>query len=133
MFATKNAPQVVNPLERRRVARKGRGRGGLTRRPAPSQMEQLQKLQARMAEVQEELAQATVTATAGGGAVTVVMNGQQAVHSVEIAPEAVDPEDVEMLQDLILVAVNEAIERSQELAAERMGELTGGLGLPGIF
>ena len=105
----------------------------MTRRPASSQLEQVQKLQARMAEVQEELAQATVTATAGGGAVTVVMNGQQAVHSVEIAPEAVDPEDVEMLQDLILVAVNEAIERSQELAAERMGELTGGLGLPGIF
>ncbi len=86
-----------------------------------------------MAEVQEELAYTTVTATAGGGAVTIVMNGQLAVQSVTIAPEAVDPEDIEMLQDLILVAVNEAIEKSQELAAERMGELTGGLGLPGIF
>jgi DNA-binding YbaB/EbfC family protein len=93
----------------------------------------VQKLQVKMAEVQEELARSTVTATAGGGAVRVVMNGQLEVQSVEIAPEAVDAEDIEMLQDLILVAMNEAIESSQGLAAERMGELTGGLGLPGIL
>ena len=80
-------------------------------------------------QTQEELGQKTVSATAGGGVVEVVMTGHQRVQSITIAPEAVDPEDVEMLQDLIVAAVNEALERSQSLAAEQMGALTGGLGL----
>ena len=95
-------------------------------------MAQLQKLQDEMAKTQEKLADETVEVTAGGGTVKAVMNGKQKLVSLTIAPEAVDPEDVEMLQDLVLAAVNEAVERSHELAAERMNALTGGLGLPGL-
>ncbi len=93
---------------------------------------QLQKLQDEMAKTQEKLADETVEVTAGGGMIKAVMNGKQSLLSITIAPEAVDPDDVEMLQDLIVAAVNEAVERSQALAAERMNALTGGLGLPGL-
>ena len=93
---------------------------------------QLQKLQEEMAKTQEKLADETVEVTAGGGTIKAVMNGKQQLVSITIAPEAVDPEDVEMLQDLIVAAVNEALERSQALAAERMNAVTGGLGLPGL-
>ncbi len=93
---------------------------------------QLQKLQDEMAKTQEKLADETVEVTAGGGMIKAVMNGKQSLLSITISPEAVDPDDVEMLQDLIVAAVNEAIERSQALAAERMNALTGGLGLPGL-
>jgi len=96
-------------------------------------MKQIQQLQAQMAKVQEELAEETVTASVGGGAVTVVMNGQQEVCAVTIDPEAVDPEEVEMLQDLIMAAVNEAMRKSQGLAQERMSPLTGALGIPGLL
>ena len=92
-------------------------------------MRQMQQMQKNLAKAQQELEEATVEASSGGGAVTVTMNGHQKVLSINIAKEAVDPEDVEMLQDLIIAAVNEAIERSQSLAAEQMGALTGGLGL----
>ncbi len=95
-------------------------------------MAQLQKLQDEMAKTQEKLADETVEVTAGGGMIKAVMNGKQKLVSITISPEAVDPEDVEMLQDLILAAVNEAVERSNALAAERMNALTGGLGLPGL-
>jgi hypothetical protein len=91
--------------------------------------QQIMKIQEQMLQTQEELGEKTVTATAGGGVVEVVMTGHQRVESITIDPEAVDPEDVEMLQDLIIAAVNEALERSQALAAEQMGALTGGLGL----
>jgi len=91
-------------------------------------MHQIQKLQEEMMHTQEALGDEKVTVTAGGGAVTVVMTGHQRVESITLDPEAVDPTDVEMLQDLITAAVNEAIERSQALAAQRMGALTGGLG-----
>jgi len=96
-------------------------------------MAQLQKLQEEMARTQERLAEETVEVTVGGGMVTVVMNGHQKLLSIAIAKEAVDPEDVEMLQDMILAAVNEAIERSQGLAADKMSALTGGLKLPGLM
>jgi len=96
-------------------------------------MQQIQELQARMLEVQEALAGETVTVTVGGGAVTVVMTGQQKIQSIAIDPEVLDPDDVEMLQDLITAAVNEAVEQSQELAAQRMSALTGGLQLPGLM
>ncbi|MGD9117862.1 MAG: YbaB/EbfC family nucleoid-associated protein [Dehalococcoidia bacterium] len=95
-------------------------------------MQQAQELQARLAKVQKELAEATVEATAGGGAVTVVITGQQQVKSIKIAPEAINPDDVEMLEDLVLAAVNEALTKSQELAAERMSKVTGGLNIPGL-
>jgi nucleoid-associated protein EbfC len=96
-------------------------------------MGQLQRLQEEMARAQESLSQETVEVTVGGGAVRAVMNGQQKLLSMVISPEVVDPQDVEMLQDMILAAVNEAIERSQGLAADRMGSLTGNLSIPGLM
>jgi nucleoid-associated protein EbfC len=93
----------------------------------------LRDMQNRLAKMQEELAAATVEATAGGGAVKVVMTGQQQVQAVTIDPAAVDPDDVEMLQDLIVAAVNEALGKSQQLAAGQMSKLTGGMKIPGLF
>ncbi len=95
-------------------------------------MKQVQKMQAEMARVQEELGQKTVEATAGGGAVTVVADGHQKIRDVRIDPAAVDPEDVEMLQDMIVAAVNEALRKARELAAEELGKVTSGLNLPGM-
>jgi len=99
----------------------------------PDMMRQVQKLQEEMLKAQEALGEEMITVTAGGGAISVVMTGQQEIQSISIAPEVVDPEDVEMLEDLVTAAVNEALERSQELAAERMGALTGGLSIPGLM
>ena len=96
-------------------------------------MRQVQKLQEEMLKAQEALGEEMITVTAGGGAISVVMTGQQKVQSISIAPEVVDPDDVEMLEDLVTAAVNEALERSQELAAARMGALTGGLSIPGLM
>ncbi|KAF1085876.1 Nucleoid-associated protein [Sporotomaculum syntrophicum] len=96
-------------------------------------MKQVQKMQADMAKMQEELANRTVESTAGGGVVRVVANGRQEIVSVEIKPEAVDPEDVEMLQDLVLTAVNEALKLAQDMMTKEMGKLTGGLNIPGLF
>jgi DNA-binding YbaB/EbfC family protein len=95
-------------------------------------MRQAQELQAKLAKTQEELADITVEASSGGGAVKVTINGQQQVQSVKISPEAIEPDDVELLEDLVLTAVNEAITKSQELAAKRLGKLTGGLNIPGL-
>ena len=95
-------------------------------------MKQAQKMQKQMMEIQEELANRTVEASVGGGMVTVVANGQQDILSIRIDPEVVDPTDVEMLQDLILAAVNEAHRRAQELMNEEMSKLTGGLKIPGL-
>ncbi|MEO2140467.1 MAG: YbaB/EbfC family nucleoid-associated protein [Thermoleophilia bacterium] len=98
-------------------------------------MKQMQKMQEDMARAQEQLAQETVSASAGGGAVTATVTGALELVSVEISPDAVDPEDVEMLQDVIVAAVNEAMRAAQELANQRMGAVTGGLsglGLPGF-
>jgi len=95
-------------------------------------MQQIQKLQEEMVKTQEALGEETLEVTAGGGAITVVISGHQRLQSITIDPAVVDPEDVEMLQDLILAAVNEAIERSQELVASRLGSLTGGLNIPGL-
>ena len=95
-------------------------------------MGQLQRLQDEMAMAQEKLGEETVEVTIGGGVVRAVMNGPQQMISITIDPEAVDPDDVEMLQDMVLAAVNEAIESSQGLAADRMSALTGGLNIPGL-
>ena len=95
-------------------------------------MRQAQELQAKMAKVQQELAEATIEASSGGGAVKVIVNGQQQVLSVKISPEAIEPDDVEMLEDLVMTAVNEALNKAQEMAAKRMGKLTGGLNIPGL-
>jgi len=96
-------------------------------------MKQVKKMQQQMMKAQEELATKTVEGTAGGGVVTVVVNGHKNVLSVTIKPEAVDPEDVEMLQDLVLTAVNDAMAKADELANQDMGKFTGGLNLPGLF
>ena len=95
-------------------------------------MRQAQELQAKLAKAQQELAETTVEASSGGGAVKVTINGQQQIQSVKISPEAIEPDDVELLEDLVLTAVNEAIAKSQELAAKRLGKLTGGLNIPGL-
>jgi len=95
-------------------------------------IQQAQQLQAQLMKAQEELGQMTVEASSGGGAVTVVMNGQQQIQTVKISPEVVDPEDVEMLEDMVLSAVREAQVKAQELAGKHMGGLTGGLNIPGL-
>jgi DNA-binding YbaB/EbfC family protein len=95
-------------------------------------MKQAQKMQAQMAKVQEELAQKTVEASAGGGMVTVVVNGKQEIMSLTIEPEVIDASDKEMLQDLVVAAVNEGLRKSQEMVAEEMKKITGGLQIPGL-
>lgn len=109
---------------------KGKGQRIRASQPGgrPDMRQQIQKLQEQMMQTQDALGEEMVTVTAGGGVVQVVMTGHQRVESITIDPEVVDPEDVEMLQDLVTAAVNEAIEKSQAMAAERMGALTGGLG-----
>ena len=95
-------------------------------------MHQAQKLQEKLAKAQQELSDATLEASSGGGVIKVTINGQQQVKSVKISPEVINPDDVEMLEDLVLTAVNEAISQSQELAAKHLGGLTGGLKIPGL-
>ena len=96
-------------------------------------MRQARELQAKLAKAQEELGNTTVEASAGGGAVTIVIDGQQRVRSVKISPEAVDPQEIGLLEDLMVAAMNEAIKKSQELAQSRLGALTGGLKIPGLM
>jgi DNA-binding YbaB/EbfC family protein len=95
-------------------------------------MKQAQKLQAKMLKLQEEMAEKTVEASAGGGMVKVMANGKQQIVSIQIEKEVVDPEDIEMLQDLILAAVNDALSKAQEMVSEEMGKLTGGMNIPGL-
>ncbi|MBW1918001.1 MAG: YbaB/EbfC family nucleoid-associated protein [Deltaproteobacteria bacterium] len=96
-------------------------------------MKQAQKLQSKMMAIQEELGERTVSAQVGGGMVEVVVNGRQELVSVRIDPEVVNPDDVEMLQDLVLAAVNDALNRSREMVSEEMSKLTGGLKIPGLM
>ncbi|MBB6632952.1 YbaB/EbfC family nucleoid-associated protein [Cohnella thailandensis] len=96
-------------------------------------MKQVKKMQEQMLKAQEELGTKTIEGSAGGGVVTVQVNGHKKVLSINIKPEAVDPEDVEMLQDLVLTAVNDALGKADELANSDMGKFTGGLKIPGLF
>lgn len=96
-------------------------------------MKQAQKLQRQMLEAQEALAEERVEATSGGGMVRVVADGQQNILEIKIEPEAVDPEDVEMLEDMVLAAITEAIRKSRELAEERLGAFTKGMKIPGMM
>lgn len=96
-------------------------------------MKQAQQMQAKMARVQQELEQKEIEATAGGGMVTAKVNGKQELLSLQIEKDVVDPEDVEMLQDLVMAAVNEAIKQSQQMIQEEMGKVTGGMNIPGLF
>ncbi len=96
-------------------------------------MKQAQKLQSKMAEIQEELGRRTVSAQAGGGMVEATVNGRQELLSLRIEPEVANPDDIEMLQDLITAAINEALNRSRDMVAQEMSKLTGGLQIPGLF
>lgn len=100
-------------------------------------MKQAQKMQKDMQKLQEELEQRTVMVTAGGGAITVTVTGKKEIQEISIKPEVVDPDDVEMLQDLILAAVNEALRKADEMVSSEMSKITGGLGglggMPGLF
>ena len=96
-------------------------------------MKKVQKMQQDMLKMQEELKNRTVEATAGGGAVTVVVTGRKTVVKITIAPSAVDPEDVEMLEDLVTTAINEAMRKVDEMTEKEMGKITGGMKLPGMF
>ncbi len=97
-----------------------------------SMMKQAQKLQKKMMKTQAELALKTVEASAGGGMIKVVANGGQKIESIVFEKEVVDPEDIEMLQDLVLAAVNDALNKSQEMVSSEMGKLTGGMNIPGL-
>lgn len=95
-------------------------------------MKQAQQFQAKMANLQEELGDRTVEASAGGGMVTVVANGRQEIVSITIEPEVIDPEDREMLQDLVIAAVNDSLAKAKEMMNEEMGKLTKGMNLPNL-
>lgn len=95
-------------------------------------LKQAQQFQAKMAKLQEELGDRTIESSAGGGMVTVVVNGRQEIISMNIEPEVVDPDDVEMLQDLIIAAINDGLNRAKDMVNEEMGKLTKGMNLPNI-
>ncbi len=96
-------------------------------------LKQVQKVQKQMEELQEELNQREVEASVGGGAIEVKANGKKEILSVTIKPEVVDPDDIEMLQDLILAATNEALRKADEMVTREMGKVTGGMSMPGLF
>ena len=96
-------------------------------------VKQAQQLQSKMMKLQEELAEKTVESSSGGGMVKVTANGRQQILSIQIEKEVVDPDDVEMLQDLVLAAINDALAKAQEMVSSEMGKLTGGLNIPGLM
>lgn len=96
-------------------------------------MKQAQKMQKQMADMQAELSEKTLEISSGGGAVKVVINGEKQIQTLTIAPDVIDPDDVEMLQDLVITAVNEAIRQMDEMVNGQMSKITGGVGLPGMF
>ncbi|MGG0412425.1 YbaB/EbfC family nucleoid-associated protein [Peribacillus simplex] len=96
-------------------------------------MKQMQKMQKKMAEAQEELGEKKIEGTAGGGMVTVVVTGHKEIVDVVIKPEVVDPDDIDMLQDLVLAATNDALKKAEELTNQTMGQFTKGMNLPGMF
>ena len=96
-------------------------------------LRQIQELQAKLVKAQEDLGNTNVEVTAGGGAIKIVINGHQQFQSISISPEVVNPDDVDFLQDTVLAACNEAVQKSQEMAAQNMSKLTGGMKIPGLF
>ncbi len=96
-------------------------------------MKMLQQMQNRIQKMQQELEETTVEGTAGGGAVKVSVNGLRAVQSVKIDPDAVDPQDIEMLEDMVLAAIQEAMKSAEDLASQKMGAITGGINIPGLM
>lgn len=113
---------------------KGFGGSGMNQNKKVSGvMKQAQMMQERMQAIQEEVEKKSVTATAGGGVVSVTMNGKKEIEEILLKPEVVDPDDIETLQDLIMVAVNDAIKQADDMMTEGMSEITGGLNIPGLF
>ena len=110
----------------------GKKPGGGNAGQMQKQMAQMQAMQRKMAELQDEIDQMETSATSGGGAVTITVNGARQLTKVEIKPEVVDPNDAEMLEDLILTATNEALRQIEEISSQEMGKVTGGLGIPGL-
>lgn len=119
-------------MEHTHTLRSNYRKGGYQMKNMNQMMKQVKKMQEQMAKAQEELADKTVQGTAGGGVVTVTATGQKKIVGVEIKPEAVDPEDVEMLQDLVLAAVNDALTKADEMANQDLGKFTGGMNIPGL-
>jgi len=114
------------------MAKKGfQGMGGMPN--MNNMMKQVQQMQKKMVEMQEELNEKELETSAGGGAVTIKINGKKEILAIDIKPEVVDPDDVEMLQDLVLAAVNEALKKAEDETNQSMGKLTGGLNMPGMF
>ena len=109
----------------------GKKPGGGNAGQMQKQMAQMQAMQRKMAELQDEIDQMETSATSGGGAVTITVNGARQLTKVEIKPEVVDPDDAEMLEDLILTATNEALRQIEEISSQEMNKVTGGLGIPG--
>jgi len=114
------------------MAKRGGGFGGAMPGNMGQLMKQAQKMQAQIAEQQEQIKTMEFEASAGGGVVSVTVNGNKEITKVEIDPDAVDPEDVEMLEDLVVAAVSEAIRKADEMANTEMGKLTGGINFPGF-
>ena len=96
-------------------------------------MKQAQKMQSKIVKIQEEMAEKTIEGSAGGGMVTAVANGKQEIVSIKLEPEVVNPEDMEMLEDMVVAAVNDALKKSQEMVAEAMSQITGGMNIPGLM
>lgn len=115
------------------MARKGGFPGGMMPGNMNNMLKQVQKMQKDMEKMQAELEEKEVETSVGGGAVKVVANGKKQIVSIEIKPEVVDPDDIEMLQDLVLSAVNEALRSVDEMSAGKMAQLTGGMNIPGLF
>ncbi len=109
------------------------GAGMNTKQNVGSVIKQAQKMQEEMEKLQSEIEEKTVTASSGGGVVEVVATGKKQIESIKIKPEAVDPDDVETLEDLVMAAVNEAMKKAEEMMSEGMSSLTGGLNIPGLF
>lgn len=109
------------------------GAGMNTNKNVSNVIKQAQRMQEEMEKVQGELEDKTVQATSGGGAVTVVANGKKEIVSLKISPDAIDPDDIETLEDLVMVAVNDAVKQADEMMAEGMSAVTGGINIPGLF
>jgi len=109
---------------------KGGFGGGMPGGNMQSMMKQMQKMQTQMLKAQEEVEQKTLEVTSGGGAVKIAITGKKEITDIVIKPEVIDPDDPEMLQDLLLTAVNEAIRQAEEMMSKEMGKLTGGMNLP---
>lgn len=106
---------------------------GFNKRNMNKMMKQVQKMQKDMMKLQDELMEKTVEATAGGGVVKAVANGKKELVSIEFDPEVVDPDDVEMLADLVMAAVNEALQKAEDMVSKEMSKITGGMNIPGMF